>query len=141
MVIAVGAAGTVNAAFVNLAALYVVNPHPEYARTLIVSPVIAALFDANVNTITLENVASPESTVTPDTPPTVVGNIQLKPVAFGVVAAVNLYFLAPHKLLINVCVIAGDTVGVVDVTLKFNLANESQPAAFVVVKLYKPLTL
>jgi len=133
IVIAVAVAGTTNAVFDNLAALYAVNPHPEYARTFIESVDIDALFEANVNTITLENVASPESNVTPDSPPTEVGNIQLNPVAFAVVAAVNLYFLAPHKLLINVCVIAGDTVGIVDVTNKFNLANESQPAAFVVV--------
>jgi hypothetical protein len=53
-IIAVGATGTPNAVFDNLAALYAVNPQPEYARTLIVSPAIDALFDANVNTITLE---------------------------------------------------------------------------------------
>ena len=141
MLIAVGAAGTPNAVFDNLATLYAVNPQPEYARTFMLSPVIDALFEANVNTITLELVASPESKVTPDTPPTEVGNIQLNPVAFAVVAALNLYFLAPHKLLINTCVIAGDTDGVVDVTFNCNLANESQPAALVVVKLYKPLTL
>ena len=81
-------AGTVNATFDNLAALYAVNPHPEYARTFIESVDIAALFEAYVNTITLENVASPESNVTPDSPPTEVGNIQLNPVAFEVVAAV-----------------------------------------------------
>ena len=41
------------------------------------SPIIDAAFDAYVNTITLEDVTSPESKLTPDTPPTEVGNIQL----------------------------------------------------------------
>ena len=64
-------------AFVNLTALNALLPQPEKANTLMLSPTIAAEFEANLTLIVLDLLISPESNVTPDTPPTEFGNNHL----------------------------------------------------------------
>ena len=64
-------------AFVNLTPLNELFPQPEKANTFILSPTIADAFDANLTLIVLDLLMFPESNVTPDTPPTEVGNNHL----------------------------------------------------------------
>ena len=99
--------------------------------TLTLSVELAAAFDANVTTMILELFASPESTVIPETPPTEDGTIQLYPAALATAAVAKRYVLAPHTLLINVCVIAVGIAGVAAVVVTVAVTTESQPAAFV----------
>ena len=75
IVIAVGATGIAKTVFDNLKPFVALLPQPDHALTLILSPAIEAAFDAYINLITLSLVTSLESTVTPDTPPTDVGNV------------------------------------------------------------------
>ena len=76
MVIA-GAANGAHAAFVNLKPFVALFPQPDNPLTLILSEVSATAFDAYITRITLELDISPESNVTPDTPPTDVGNVHV----------------------------------------------------------------
>ena len=70
MVREAGAAGALTAVFVSLNAFVALDPQPLYANTRMLSVGNAAAFDTHFNRITLDVETSPESTVTPETPPT-----------------------------------------------------------------------
>ena len=65
-----GAAGAEINVLMSLAAFLTLKPHPEKALTLTLSALVAAALDKILTLMTLEKLASPESTYTPVVPPT-----------------------------------------------------------------------
>jgi hypothetical protein len=88
-VITAGAFGTANLILANLTALGVLL-HPLNDLTFMLSVVNAASLEVYLTNIVLELLMSPESNVTPDTPPIDVGKIQLYIVPTGATDAVYL---------------------------------------------------
>ena len=81
IVIEAGAAGADSAVFASLKPFVLLLPHPLKARTLILSVVSAAAFETYFNRITEDKLILPESTVTPDIPPTDEGIVHAYPTA------------------------------------------------------------
>jgi hypothetical protein len=100
-VIVAGAVGTDNFMLVNLRAAYLLA-HPFDDLTFILSVINAASLEVYLTKSVLELLMSPESTVTPETPPIEVGKIQLYVVPTGATDAVYLYTLELHTLLTTV---------------------------------------
>jgi predicted membrane-bound spermidine synthase len=88
-VMTAGAEGTANLILANFTAVYLLV-HPLNDLTFRLSVVNAASLELYLTNNVLELLMSPESTVTPETPPTDVGKIQLYIVPTGATDAVYL---------------------------------------------------
>ena len=137
-VITLGADGTDNFMLANFIALDVLK-QPLNVLTLMLSVVNAASLDAYLTKIVLELLMSPESTVTPDTPPIEVGKIQLYVVPAALADAVYLYTLELHTLLITVCVTLIGVFTLLVEMVSINVATLSHPEALVPFQVFVPL--